>query len=460
VNRASAGYSLIYPGFFGVEAVRRAPARANSALPWAPFTFTRPYSSRSLIKESQNPRPLGFVATHSGARFPSFLRQHTIIVLCAAPRCRCVYLRAATVNPGAALQGVHYERGNSSTVRGDVRFVDRALDPTIAEADGLQLSRLSRPRVLWRVRPMAVSRHRTPSGQRPHTPMGHELLVGHRLRIVGPRRKSRSNAVSSSSAHSGPRDKHLRHLSERLIKSRCVACRSTFGPREARQAPACLRGCPLAGLVTLVAHAPDLPSNDMLPSLLATITATVARHRPWFGARTAGRSGTRQEALRSLATGRWFRPLAPVIAAKTDGVRKRIIMDESATRTTPGKPGPREVRGPRPTSSRSAAATTVSARIKELTDGLGRAFGPSRRSGSQESMMQAIHSTRAAGTRLGFVGVLYTGVQVNPAHETLFFAEVSCGHGRSPLRFRRFLPQSWIELVWSGPDRSGQGCSI
>ena len=73
------------------------------------------------------------------------------------------------------------------------------------------------------------------------------------------------------------------------------------------------------------------------------------------------------------------------------------------------------------------------AKIKELTGGLG-AHSVVEAVGTQESMMQAIRSTRAGG-HVGYVGVTH-GVQL-PGNE-LFFAEVHLLGGPAPVR--RFLP--------------------
>ena len=77
------------------------------------------------------------------------------------------------------------------------------------------------------------------------------------------------------------------------------------------------------------------------------------------------------------------------------------------------------------------------AKIKELTGGL------SAHSvvGTQESMMQAIRSTRPGG-HVGFVGVFY-GVEL-PLGE-LFFAAVHLHGGPAPVR--RFLPEL-VDLIW------------
>ena len=80
------------------------------------------------------------------------------------------------------------------------------------------------------------------------------------------------------------------------------------------------------------------------------------------------------------------------------------------------------------------------ARIKELTDGLG-AHSVIEAVGTQESMMQAIHSTRPGG-HVGYVGVAH-GVEL-PGME-LFFTHVHLHGGPAPVR--RFLPEL-IDLIW------------
>ena len=81
------------------------------------------------------------------------------------------------------------------------------------------------------------------------------------------------------------------------------------------------------------------------------------------------------------------------------------------------------------------------AKIRELTDGLG-AHSVIEAVGTQESMMQAIRSTRFGGY-IGYVGVFH-GVEL-PVEE-LFFAEVHLHGGPAPVR--RFLPEL-IDLVWN-----------
>ena len=95
-----------------------------------------------------------------------------------------------------------------------------------------------------------------------------------------------------------------------------------------------------------------------------------------------------------------------------------------------------------PTSSPSAA-TRASRAIKELTGGYG-AHSVIEAVGTQESMMQAIRSTRPGG-HVGYVGVAH-GVEL-PGEE-LFYAEVHLHGGPAPVR--RFLP----ELIGLIEDRA------
>jgi threonine dehydrogenase-like Zn-dependent dehydrogenase len=87
-------------------------------------------------------------------------------------------------------------------------------------------------------------------------------------------------------------------------------------------------------------------------------------------------------------------------------------------------------------------------RIKELTNGIG-ADAVLECVGTQESMMQAIRSTRPGGF-VGYVGVPH-GVELNG--EGLFFTHVHL-HG-GPALVRRFLPEL-IDLVWNGKINPGK----
>ncbi len=74
------------------------------------------------------------------------------------------------------------------------------------------------------------------------------------------------------------------------------------------------------------------------------------------------------------------------------------------------------------------------AQIKDLTGGLG-AHSVIEAVGTQESMMQAIRSTRPGG-HVGYVGVAY---DVQLPGEELFFSHVHLHGGPTPVR--RFLPE-------------------
>lgn len=88
------------------------------------------------------------------------------------------------------------------------------------------------------------------------------------------------------------------------------------------------------------------------------------------------------------------------------------------------------------------------ARIKELTNGTG-ADSVLECVGTQESMMQAIRSTRPGGS-IDYVGVPH---RVEIDGEKLFFAHVHLHGGPAPVR--RFLPEL-IDLVWKGKSRPGK----
>ncbi|GAB3002118.1 zinc-binding dehydrogenase [Saccharothrix stipae] len=80
------------------------------------------------------------------------------------------------------------------------------------------------------------------------------------------------------------------------------------------------------------------------------------------------------------------------------------------------------------------------ARIKDLTDGLG-AHSVIEAVGTQESMMQAIRSTRPGG-HVGYVGVTH---EVALPGMEMFFSHVHLHGGPAPVR--RFLPEL-VDLIW------------
>jgi threonine dehydrogenase-like Zn-dependent dehydrogenase len=88
------------------------------------------------------------------------------------------------------------------------------------------------------------------------------------------------------------------------------------------------------------------------------------------------------------------------------------------------------------------------ARIKDMTGGLG-AHSVIEAVGTQDSMMQAIRSTRSGG-HIGYVGVAHS---VELPGEELFFAEVHLLGGPAPVR--RFLPEL-INLIWNRKINPGR----
>ena len=88
------------------------------------------------------------------------------------------------------------------------------------------------------------------------------------------------------------------------------------------------------------------------------------------------------------------------------------------------------------------------ARIKELTGGLG-AHSVIEAVGTQESMMQAIHATRAGG-HVGYVGVSH---DVTLPGQELFFSGVHLHGGPAPVR--QYLPHL-IDLIWNRQINPGK----
>jgi threonine dehydrogenase-like Zn-dependent dehydrogenase len=88
------------------------------------------------------------------------------------------------------------------------------------------------------------------------------------------------------------------------------------------------------------------------------------------------------------------------------------------------------------------------ARIKELTGGLG-AHPVIEAVGTQESIMQAIRSTRPGG-HVGYVGVAH-GVELSG--EEVFFSHVHLHGGAAPVR--RFLSEL-IGLIWNRTINPGK----
>ena len=87
-------------------------------------------------------------------------------------------------------------------------------------------------------------------------------------------------------------------------------------------------------------------------------------------------------------------------------------------------------------------------RIKDMTEGLG-AHSVVEAVGTQESMMQAIQSTRSGG-HVGFVGVFH-GMQISAMD--LFWSTVHLHGGPAPVR--QYLPE-FVDLIWSRKINPGK----
>jgi threonine dehydrogenase-like Zn-dependent dehydrogenase len=176
---------------------------------------------------------------------------------------------------------------------------------------------------------------------------------------------------------------------------------------------------------TLVAT-PGQPDEDLIPSLLA---ASDVLGTGWFAAVAAEVGPGKSVAV----VGDGAVGLMGVLAAKQLGAQKIIAMSRHADRQE---------------RARDFGASDIVVergdqgveRIKELTDGLG-ADCVIEAVGSQESMMQAIRSTRPGG-HVGYVGVSH---DVELPGGELFFGLVHLHGGPAPVR--RFLPEL-IQLIW------------
>ena len=161
------------------------------------------------------------------------------------------------------------------------------------------------------------------------------------------------------------------------------------------------------------------PGPGLIPSLLA---ASDVLGTGWFGAVAAGvEPGKTVAVVSDGAVG-----LLAVLAARQLGAERIIAM----SRHEPRQKLALEFGATDIVAERGDEGVT---RVKEMTGGYG-AHSVIEAVGTQESMMQAIRSTRPGG-HVGYVGVSH-GVQL-PGEE-LFFAEVHLHGGPAPVR--RFLP--------------------
>jgi threonine dehydrogenase-like Zn-dependent dehydrogenase len=203
----------------------------------------------------------------------------------------------------------------------------------------------------------------------------------------------------------------------------CVICRDGY-PSSCVQrefmtaAQASVARVPLAD-GTLV-PTEDVPPGELIPSLLAMSDVLGTG---WFAADAACvKPGATVVVVGDGAVG-----LLAVLSAKQMGAERIIAMSRHASRQM---------------LAREFGATDIVdergdegvARIKELTKGVG-ANSVLECVGTQESMMQAISSTRPGGY-MSFVGVPH-GVALDG--EQLFFAQVHLHGGPAPVR--RYLPE-------------------
>ncbi|WP_182880892.1 zinc-dependent alcohol dehydrogenase family protein [Microbispora sp. H10949] len=219
----------------------------------------------------------------------------------------------------------------------------------------------------------------------------------------------------------------------------CEICRAGYQSRCVHAVPMGAIGTqaqrarvPLAD-GTLVAT-PGMPDADLIPSLLA---ASDVLGTGWFAAVAAEAGPGRTVAvvgdgavglLGVLAAGRLGAERIVVFSRHAD--RQKLAVEFGATDiiTERGDEGV--------------------ARLKDLNGGLG-AHSVIEAVGTQESMMQAIRSTRPGG-HVGYVGVTH---EVELPGIELFFSAVHLHGGPAPVR--RFLPEL-IRLIWDREINPGK----
>jgi len=300
----------------------------------------------------------------------------------------------------------------------DVRFEERD-DPTILEPTDA-IIRLSATCVcgsdLWPYRGIE-----TVEGP---APMGHEYVgiveeVGSEVTTIKPGQFVIGSFFASDNTC---------EICRAGYQSSCIH-RELMGPLGAQ---AELLRVPLAD-GTLVAT-PDLPAYDLIPSFLA---ASDVLGTGWFAAVAAEAGPGKTVAV----VGDGAVGLLAVLAARQLGAERIIAMSRHE---------------PRQKLAREFGATDIVtgrgdegvAEIKELTGGLG-AHSVIEAVGTQESMMQAIRSTRPGG-HVGYVGVAH-GVELDG--QELFFSHVHLHGGPAPVR--QYLPEL-VDLIWTRQINPGR----
>lgn len=184
---------------------------------------------------------------------------------------------------------------------------------------------------------------------------------------------------------------------------------------------------------TLVAT-PGQPDPDLIPSLL---TASDVLGTGWFAAVAAEVGPGKTVAV----VGDGAVGLLGILAAKQLGAERIIAMSRHSDRQA-------LARGFGATDIISERGDDGVAKVKELTGGLG-AHSVIEAVGTQESMLQAIRSTRHGG-HVGFVGVSH---DVELPGRELFSATIHLHGGPAPVR--RFLPDL-IQLIWDRKINPGK----
>ena len=309
-------------------------------------------------------------------------------------------------------------RGAIIHAPGDVRFEERE-DPTIINPTDA-IIRMSATCVcgsdLWPYRGVDAV-------QQP-TPMGHEYVgiveeVGNEVTTIKPGKFVIGSFFASDNTC---------EICRAGYQSSCVH-REDVG---ANGAQAQYLRVPLAD-GTLVAT-PDVPSDDLLPSLLA---ASDVLGTGWFAAVAAAAGPGKTVAV----VGDGAVGLLGILSAQQMGAEQIIAISRHESRQR---------------LAREFGATDIVAErghegvaaVKELTQGLG-AHSLIEAVGTQQSMMQAIRSTRPGG-HVGYVGVSH---DVTLPGEEMFFSHVHLHGGPAPVR--QYLPHL-IDLIWAGKIDPGK----
>ncbi len=179
---------------------------------------------------------------------------------------------------------------------------------------------------------------------------------------------------------------------------------------------------------------PGMPPESIVPSLLASSDVLGTG---WFAAEAAEvKPGKTVVVVGDGAVG-----LLAILSARQMGAERIIAMSRHETRQRIARDfGATEI-------VRERGDEGV-ARIKEMTKGVG-ADSVLECVGTQESMMQAIQSTRPGG-HVSYVGVPHN-MSLNG--EQLFFSHVHLHGGPAPVR--RYLPKL-IDMVWTEKIQPGK----